>query len=118
MLRNLLTLGRIVIVETYPAEFYRHLDIVLNPGRRSQVARRSCAGPLLRWDNKAQVNLSSPFQAAVEDGFGPSSDGEDSFDAAVGLFGMLNVVLGFKAPGEPDDEHTRKIEGWMLGKTT
>jgi hypothetical protein len=31
---------------------------------------------------------------------------------------MLNVVLGYKAPGEPDDEQTRKIEGWMLGKTT
>jgi hypothetical protein len=31
---------------------------------------------------------------------------------------MLNVVLGYKAPGEPDDEQTCKIEGWMLGKTT
>ena len=31
---------------------------------------------------------------------------------------MFNVVLGYKAPGEPDDEQTRKIEGWMLGKTT
>ncbi len=31
---------------------------------------------------------------------------------------MLNVVLGYKAPSEPDDEQTCKIEGWMLGKTT
>ncbi len=117
-LRDLLTPGRIVIAETYPAEFYRHLSIVLNPSKRSQVARRSCAGTLLQWANEAQVELTSTLQAALEDGFGPSPDGEDPFDATVGLLGMLNVVLGYKAPGELDDEQTRKIEGWMLGKTT
>ena len=117
-LRDLLTPGRIVIAETYPAEFYRHLSIVLNPSKRSQVARRSRAGTLLQRANEAQVELSSTLRAALEDGFGPSPDGEDPFDATVGLFGMLNVVLGYKAPGEPDDEQNRKIEGWMLGKTT
>ena len=115
---NLLTPGRIVIAETYPAEFYRHLSIALNPSKRSQVARRSCAETLLQWANEAQVKLSSTLQAALDDGFGLSPAGEDPFDAIVGLFGILNVVLGYKATGEPDDEQTRKIEGWMLGKTT
>src|SRR5215208_3664685 len=115
---NLLTPGRIVIAETYPAEFYRHLSIALNPSKRSQVARRSCAETLLQWANEAQVKLSSTLQAALDDGFGLSPAGEDPCDAIVGLFGMHHVVLGYKATGEPDDEQTRKIEGWMLGKTT
>jgi hypothetical protein len=30
---------------------------------------------------------------------------------------MLNVVLGGRPSGEPDDPVVRKIEGWMLGRT-
>lgn len=35
----------------------------------------------------------------------------------VGLFGMLNVVLGFKPEGEPPGEEVRRIEGWILGQS-
>ena len=42
--------------------------------------------------------------------------GEDAFDAVVGLFGMLQVCLGQRASGEPDDKVIREIEGWILGR--
>jgi hypothetical protein len=32
------------------------------------------------------------------------------------LFGMLEVVLGKREPGEPKDEHIRNVEGWILGQ--
>jgi len=37
-------------------------------------------------------------------------------DAVVGLFGMLNVVLGHRVPGEPIDAVTGAVEGWILGQ--
>lgn len=46
---------------------------------------------------------------------GAGKDGEDRFDAVVGLLGMLDVVLGNRRPGEPEDDTTR-IEGWILGQ--
>jgi hypothetical protein len=53
---------------------------------------------------------------ALRDGFGPNDDGEDPFDALIGLFGMLNVLLGRQSSGEPSDPRVRRIEGWILGR--
>jgi SAM-dependent methyltransferase len=115
-LAELLEAGRVVIVETYPTEFYRHLGIILNPGKRSQEARQRNADVLLRWADNASVELSHGLQFVIEDGFGETADGEDRFDATVGLFGMLNVVLGNHPTGEPLDNTTRRVEGWMFGQ--
>ena len=52
----------------------------------------------------------------ISKGFGDDSRGEDRFDAAVGLFGMVNVLRGSCAPGDPTDTERRTIEGWILGK--
>jgi hypothetical protein len=120
---DLLRPGRVVVVETYPAECYGHLCVHFStrqPGRRSgkrvQEDRRANARRLLDWADAAQVEVDPGLRAAIEDGFGPSADGEDRFDATIGCFGMLNVVLGHQAPGDPDDERIGKIEGWILGQ--
>jgi hypothetical protein len=42
--------------------------------------------------------------------------GDDAFDAVVGLFGMLQVCLGQREPGGPDDRVILEIEGWILGR--
>ena len=63
----------------------------------------------------AEVGLDAALRAEMEDGFGAGPSGDDRFDAVVGLFGMLNVVLGLRPSGEPDDPVVRRIEGWMLG---
>ncbi|MGH6912341.1 MAG: hypothetical protein ACREH3_01375, partial [Geminicoccales bacterium] len=107
----------IVVAETYPGEVYGHLGLELrrHGGKREQAARRANAARLLRWAAVAEIILEPALRAAIEDGFGASSSGDDRFDAVVGLFGMLNVVLGLRPSGEPDDPVVRRIEGWMLG---
>ena len=121
-LAALLRSGRVVVAETYPGEVYHHfgLDWSRPPGRprgkRSQTARAAHAPALLAWADAAAVTLAPDLRIAITDGFGPSPDGEDPFDAAVGLLGMLNVAIGRRPPGEPADEATRRIEGWILGQ--
>jgi hypothetical protein len=116
-LDELLARHRFVVAETYPAEFYRHLGLDLKGGKRSQAVRRSNAAALLAWAETAGVCLDSVLIDEIEDGFGPGGGGDDRFDAAVGLFGMLNVVLGRRPSGEPDDPVVRRIEGWILGQS-
>jgi hypothetical protein len=57
--------------------------------------------------------LDSGLKEMIGKGF---SDGNDAFDAAVGLFGMLGVVLGQRQSGEPQDKAITAIEGWILGQ--
>jgi hypothetical protein len=71
---------------------------------------------LLAWAKQARVRLSPTLRTEIREGFGASGDGEDHFDAAVGLMGMLNVVLNRRPPGDPGDKPSRKIEGWILGQ--
>jgi hypothetical protein len=124
-LKDLLQANRIVIAETYPAEVYTHLGIkfsAIRPGRksgkRSQEDRISNAERLLDWPRDTEVGLSADLRSAIKKGFGPSRRGEDPFDATIGLFGMINILLGKRPPGEPEDDWVRKIEGWILGQAT
>jgi hypothetical protein len=115
-LDELLARHRFVVAETYPAEVYGHLGLNRKGGKRKQVVRRSNAAPLLAWAEQTGVELGPDLVAGIEDGFGTEVSGEDRFDAVVGLFGMLNVVLGRRPPGAPDDPIIRRIEGWILGQ--
>lgn len=121
-LAALLAPGRVVVAETYPAEFYGHLGVAFRAGRaggkRSQADRRASAAALL--DRLAQLGvvLDPGLRAQIEDGFGPSPAGEDPFDAVVGLVGMLNVLLGGRPAGEPDEANVRSLEGWILGQAS
>jgi hypothetical protein len=63
------------------------------------------------------VALDAALRAQIGDGFGGRADGEDRFDALVGLFGMLNVALRQQPPGAPEDEPVRRVEGWIFGQT-
>jgi hypothetical protein len=111
---------RLVIAETNPGEVYGHLDLRsplrANGGKRRQIARTACARSLLAWAERASVTLASELRSDITSGFGPNLDAEDGFDAVVGLFGMLNVMLGHRPSGEPDDPVVRRIEGWILGQ--
>lgn len=122
-LAELLRPGRTVIAETYPAECYRHLGVCFSQprrgaatGKRVQAERAANAQTLLDWAGQAGVELEPALHAAIEHGFGASATGEDPFDAVVGLFGLLNVALGRRSPGEPTEGKIRHIEGWILGQ--
>ena len=115
-LNELLARHRFVVAETYPAEFYRHLELKMAGGKGKQEVRQANAERLLAWAKGAGVDLEGCLIKQINDGFGADARGDDRFDAVVGLFGMLNVVLGQRASGEPDDPAVRRIEGWILGQ--
>ena len=114
--------NRVIIAETYPAECYDHLGVSFPrsagqpTGKRVQTSRAENASALLKWADDAQVDLTPDLRDCILDGFGASNHGEDAFDATVGLFGLLNVVLGHRACGAPADALVRNIEGWILGQ--
>lgn len=119
-LEALLAERDMVVAETYPAEIYGHLGLV-GPGGRAFGKRRQAArterGPLLLDHLRRLGARPDPaLRQAVLDGFGAAGDGEDPFDAVVGLTGMLNVVLGGRPVGMPGNEESRRIEGWILGQ--
>ena len=60
------------------------------------------------------LELKPELVAAIQSGF---PEGDDAFDAVVGLFGMLEVVTGKRQSGEPKEERIRQLEGWILGQT-
>jgi hypothetical protein len=113
-----------VVAEAYPAEFYGHLGVCFPParagrrsGKRVQADRAANARVLLQGAREMGVDLTDTLCREIEDGFGNRADGEDRFDAVVGLLGMLNVLLGRRPSGEPEDEAVRSVEGWILGQT-
>lgn len=116
---ELINPGRIVIVETYPAEACLHIGLT-PPGRgwskRSQSDRKRISNKLFDWVSKRNVRLSTILENELRSGFGNNKDGEDRFDSVVGLFSMLETVLGFRDTGEPDFSSIRSIEGWIFGQ--
>jgi hypothetical protein len=122
-LAELVAPGRIVVAETYPAEYYGHLGVELAApaeggprGKRVQAVRAAQAPRLLDFARELSLALAPELQAQIADGFGSKPDAEDRFDAAVGILGVLNVVVGRRAPGEPGDPELRRVEGWILGQ--
>jgi len=114
-LDEILLPGRTVVVETYPAEFYRHFGLRFS-SKRSQEDRRSTAPVLLRWAKENDITIIQELRLDLEIGFGTAPDGEDPFDSAIGLLGMLNVVLGNRPTGRPNDPAIANFEGWMFGQ--
>ena len=116
-LADLLGTRRFVVAETYPGEVYGHLGLELRAhgGKRRQAARAANAARLLAWAEHSEVAVAAALAAEIADGFGRDSGADDRFDAVVGLFGLLNVLRGARATGEPDEAVVRRIEGWILG---
>ena len=68
-----------------------------------------------RWLQHAGTDSASPeLKDAIEAGFPKGKD--DSFDAVVGLFGILQICLRERVLHEPDNKTVRELEGWILGR--
>jgi hypothetical protein len=67
------------------------------------------------WGSVSGYASASHRRARLLDGFGPDADGEDPFDATIGLFGMLEVATGQREESGPLDPTILSLEGWMLG---
>jgi len=112
-LSTLFVPGSVVVAETWPAECYGWFSKDGLRGKGSQDKRREFGASLLRWADAQSVTLEDCLRKEIQGGF---PQGDDAFDAVVGLFGMLHVCLGQREPGEPDDRAIREIEGWILGR--
>ena len=117
---DLLESRSIVIVETYPTEFYGHLGFRLGSGsgngKQSQSARQAVAKHLLTAALQLGCEFSNAAHEAVGAGFGPRRDGEDSFDAMVGVLGMLKHLHASKPIDAPANPAVWSVEGWILGQ--
>ena len=108
-LAHLLATRHITIAETYPAQYYAALGFGRGWSKRRQADRRARAAAITDGAAAAGAVLAPSVDAAVTDGFGPARDGEDRFDALVGLLGMLRVV------SDPPGIREERVEGWILG---
>lgn len=110
--------GTLVLAETYPAEAYGHVGVRLGPrmSKRVQRDRRNVAAAVLEWAAARGHTLSSELREELEDGFGHRADGEDRFDAVLGLCGMIEVATGHRADGAPYSDAVREWEGWIMGQ--
>lgn len=112
-LHELLQPGKIVITETYPAECYGWFFPEPLIGKGKLEVRRGIGTHLLSWAINRGVELKAALQDEIEAGF---PEGDDAFDAVMGLFGMIEVVSGKRQAGEPSENEIRKLEGWILGQ--
>jgi|tagenome__1003787_1003787.scaffolds.fasta_scaffold20853082_2 hypothetical protein len=116
-LQELAATNGLVLAETYPAEAYGHVGIRFSAGqsKRRQDDRASQSRAILKWAERSGVRLSPKMADMVQGGFGEDSAGEDRFDAALGLCGMIEVAKG-RRPDAPRVPEVRQWEGWILGQ--
>jgi Transcription elongation factor, GreA/GreB, C-term len=108
-----------VIVETYPRDAYLQLGLKMGlPGtaKTKQADRAADAPCMFDWCVANAVRPEDRLSDQITGGFGDGKDGEDQFDAVVGLFGMIDAMRRASEPELPDDPQVRLVEGWMFGR--
>jgi hypothetical protein len=78
------------------------------PDRRN---RGKLGASLLRWADDQGVAIKDGLRKEMR---ADIPQGDDPFDAVVGLFWMLQACLGQRGPGEPDERIIRWVEGRTL----
>ncbi|WP_456270080.1 DUF429 domain-containing protein [Kushneria sp. AK178] len=106
---------RCILCETWPTLAARLMGVELS-GRQSKRRRadRIEAGRHLL-DTALPVTWEAPAKASLESGFGERADGEDPFDAMLGLLMMIAVVEGQLPASSTLSPVARHLEGWILG---
>jgi hypothetical protein len=115
-LATLATAGAVIAAEAYPAEGYARLGLSLPSAKRTQGWRAAQAAMMRAWASGHGIALAEDLAHTIADGFGPSPDGEDAFDATVGALAAITVAAGTDPEGTPDDPAILAWEGWMLGR--
>lgn len=117
-LAELLARGGVVIAETYPGEAHGQIGLPRPRGwsKRRQSDRAALAHRLQDWLDGRDADPGPGLHETIATGFGRGPEGEDRFDAVIGLFGMLDVLAGRLPPDPPRDPALRRWEGWILGQ--
>jgi hypothetical protein len=108
----------VVLAETYPAEAYRMVDARFCPGesKTRQNHRKTKSDPVLAWAERREIVFSADASAALASGYGSGKDGEDRFDATMGLLKMIEVVENRRPEQTEQPTGTSHWEGWILGR--
>jgi hypothetical protein len=114
-LADLVQPGNVCVAETYPGELYAHLAMVGN-SKTVQTWRQAHAAHLLAAARETATKLHPLLAAQIASGFGDRSEGEDPFDATVGVLGMIRIVLGLGCCDAPTDDDVSRYEGWIVGR--
>lgn len=106
---------RLTLAETYPAEAYGHIGAKFAPdqSKRRQSDRAKATAGIGTWGARNHVAFTPELASLLDQGFGSRAEGEDAFDAVIGLFGMIEVVDGRRPAGEVK---CGGWEGWILGQ--
>jgi hypothetical protein len=113
--------SRMVAAETYPREYYQYAR---TPGpshtrwsKRRRADRLALVPGILAWAGTLGVGWDRRIRDRVGAGFSGGPNGEDEFDAVIGLLAMISVVTGALPPGEArGDPAICTVEGWILGR--
>jgi hypothetical protein len=118
-LTELLHPGATVVAEAYPTQYHRSIVGHQISGKNRIEVRQREGSAMLEWAERNSVRLAPELFRTIYAGF--PHGGGDAFDAVLGLFGMIEVALGVRMPGPPEelaeDDKIRAIEGWILGRS-
>jgi hypothetical protein len=108
-----------VLAETYPADAYSQVGLEMRAtmSKLRQGDRRAAMAGLCDWARQHGVTFSPELCRKVADGFGAHRDGDDAFDALIGLLGMIEVVDGRRAERPVCRGAGAELEGWILGQS-
>ena len=86
--------------------------------KRKRDGRKLVSWYLLDWLRSRPVIFQSEFKSDIECGFfEKKQEGEDKFDAMIGLFSMLDVIWRLISEGAPNNLSITCWEGWVLGQS-
>ena len=117
-LHELFTRFDIVVAETYPGDAYSQIGIPssLQWSKRKRNGRKKVSQYLLDWLRSRPVTFHPEIENDVVCGFSENMQGEDKFDAMVGLFSMLDVIWRKLCEEALDYPSVTGWEGWILGQ--
>jgi hypothetical protein len=108
----------IVICETYPANAYTRLGLPRSGrgwSKRKGMDRRGFARQIQDWARRQRIALRTAIAHGIREGFGDRADGEDAFDATIGLLGMIELIQSGREVRPKLSRRILDVEGWMLG---
>jgi hypothetical protein len=102
----------VVVCEIYPAAAARRIEAKILGSKGEQDHRRGVARALFDAATRNNCRVEPMATLQIETGF---AEGDDAFDACIGVIAMLDVVNTYSDIDEPPSDIARDTEGWILG---
>ena len=106
------------LVKLAEARAYRMVGAGFRHGesKTRQIDRQTKSNTVLAWAERHSIVFSADASSAMVNGYGSGKDGEDRFDAVMGLLKMIEVVEKRRPERTEEATGTADWEGWILGR--